>query len=65
MTKNQATAHAKRKHTLQLRRNRKNKKTRLHDQLMAKHEKSGSSEPNTPTTLTEAQKDLDKVVVQE
>ena len=50
MTKNQATAHAKRKHTLQLRRNRKNKKTRLHAQLMAKHE---------------AKKDLDKVVAQE
>jgi hypothetical protein len=29
MTKNQATAHAKRKHTLQLRRNRKNKIIRL------------------------------------
>ena len=38
MTKNQATAHAKRKHTLQLRRNRKNQKTRLHAQLLAHHE---------------------------
>ena len=53
MTKNQATAHAKRKHTLQLRRNRKNKKTRLHAERLAQHE------------AKKEKKDLDKVVAQE
>tara|TARA_R110002051_G_scaffold69408_1_gene124795 strand:- start:1 stop:147 length:147 start_codon:yes stop_codon:yes gene_type:complete len=38
MTKNQTTRYAKRKHQLQLRRNRKNQKTRLHAQLLAQHE---------------------------
>jgi hypothetical protein len=39
MTKNQATAHAKRKHTLQLRRNRKNKTIRLQKVAEARRKK--------------------------
>ena len=57
MTKNQSIQHGKRKHKLQLRRDRKNKKVRLHDQLMAKHAKrKAEQEANTATTLTEPEK---------